>query len=147
MYDPISTEAARDAAQEAVGKDIYMFGQNIIREGETITTAQIEVLRDLGMIDDGNIKYTRYIALFAIELLLFLVFAFYLGYSHKEVIRSPKMLLTLSAVSVLALLVSWGGSMIHYYIIPVYFSAFICAMIVEDKSLARSEERRVGKEC
>lgn len=136
LYDPIATEAARDAAEQAVEPEIYAQGENIIREGEKVTIAQVEVLKDLGIIDDGTSNYNRYLSLLIIELLIFLIFGFYLKYAHKNVIRSPKLLITLSAVSILALLISWGGSTIHYYIIPIYFSAFICAMIIENKSLA-----------
>lgn len=136
FYDADSTEAARDVAEEAVEEDLYMQGENIVREGERITAAQYQMLKSLGMVADSQTNYERYIAILSIELILFLIFAFYLGVAHKNVLDSPKNLLTLSAIAVIALLVSWGGSKLHYYIAPVYFSAFICVLIVEKKSLA-----------
>ena len=136
FYDAESTEAARDAAEASVEVVMYMQGENIVREGERITAAQYEMLKSMGMIADSESNYKRYLALLSLELLLFLVFAFYLGSAHKNVLASPKMLLTLSALMVLSLLVSWGGSQVHKFIAPVYFSAFICVMMVEKKSLA-----------
>ncbi len=136
FYDAESTEAARDTAEDAVEEEMYMQGENIVREGERVTVAQYQMLKSLGMVADSETNYERYLALLAIEFLLFLVFAFYLETAHKNVISSPKMLLTLSAIAILSLVVTWGGSLIHYYIVPVYFSAFICVMMVEKKSLA-----------
>ena len=136
LYDAQATDAARDAAEAQVDVELYMQGENIVREGERITEAQFAMLKTLGMVADSENNYERYIALLSIEFLMFLVFAFYLGTAHANVLSSPKMLLTLSAIAVLSLLVSWGGSLIHHYIAPVYFSAFICAMMVGKKSLA-----------
>lgn len=136
FYDAQTTDASRDAAEASVDVDMYMQDENIVREGERITDAQYEMLKSLGMVADSEANYERYIALFAIEFLLFLVFAFYLATAHQNVISSPKLLLTLSAIAVISLLVSWGGSLIHHFIAPVYFSAFICVMMVEKKSLA-----------
>jgi hypothetical protein len=136
FYDAESTEAARDAAEASVEVVMYMQGENIVREGERIDTAQYEMLKSMGMIADSESNYKRYVALLSLELLLFLVFAFYLGSAHKNVLSSPKMLLTISALMILSLLVSWGGSQVHKFIAPVYFSTFICVMMVEKKSLA-----------
>ncbi|MCK5129657.1 MAG: HDIG domain-containing protein, partial [Clostridiales bacterium] len=136
ILDPISTEAAREAAEEAVADIIYKQNENIVLSGEKVTAAQIEVLKDLGIIDDGESNYTRYLSLLAIALIVFVIYMFYLAFAHKKVFNSPKLLLTVSAVSILALLFSWGGSTIHFYLIPIYFSAFICSMVIEDKSLA-----------
>ena len=136
FYDVETTDAARDAAEAVVDVEMYMQGENIVREGERITAAQYEMIKSLGMISDTEANYERYIALLALELVLFLVFAFYLGTAHQNVISSPKLLLTLSAIAALSLLVNWGGSLIHHFITPVYFSAFICVLMVEKKSLA-----------
>ncbi len=136
FYDAESTDAARDAAEASVDEVMYMQGENIVREGERIDQPQYEMLKSLGMVADTGINYTRFIALAAIVLVLFLVFAFYLDIAHKNVISSPKLLLTLSALTTISLLVSWGGSLINQYIVPVYFAAFICVMMVDKKSLA-----------
>lgn len=136
LYDPVATETARDAAEKAVEPEMYRHGQNIIRGGETITKAQIEVLKDLGYIDDGNKNYGRYLSLFIIELLIFIVFGLYISFFHKNVARSIKSLITIGAIAILSLLFSWAGTTVNNYIVPVYFSAFICAMMMEKKSLA-----------
>ena len=136
FYDAQSTLAAMDTAEASVEEELYMQGENIVREGERITEAQYEMLKSLGMVANSDTNYTRYIALLAIEFLIFLIYGFYLKFAHENVLSSPKMLLTVSAVSVISLLVGWGGSLIHYYIAPVYFTAFICVMMVEKKSFA-----------
>ena len=108
LYDAQSTEAAREAAESAVEEVLYMQGENIVREGERITDAQYEMLKSLGMVANSDTNYTRYIALLAIEFLIFLIYGFYLKFAHENVLSSPKMLLTVSAVAVISLLGGMG---------------------------------------
>lgn len=69
-----ATEAARDQAREEVEPVLYLQGQNIIREGERVSTNQLEMLRSLGLLDDYQLDLTMYggAVLMAISLMLFL---------------------------------------------------------------------------
>jgi len=55
-----ATDAARLKAMEAVEPTIYLQGQNIIREGERVTTNQLAMLRDLGLLEDNSYDFSIY---------------------------------------------------------------------------------------
>ena len=55
-----ATEAARQKAMDAVEPVTYLQGQNIIREGERVTSNQLAMLRDLGLLEDNNYDFSIY---------------------------------------------------------------------------------------
>lgn len=55
-----ATEAAREKAMSAVEPVIYLQGQNIILEGERVTTKQMAMLRELGLLEDNNFDFSSY---------------------------------------------------------------------------------------
>ena len=55
-----ATDAARQKAMDAVEPTIYLQGQNIIREGERVTSNQLAMLRDLGLLEDNSYDFSIY---------------------------------------------------------------------------------------
>ena len=60
IIDEAATEEARQKAMEAVEPVVYQQGQNIIREGDRITSSQVELLRSLGLLNDNHYDYSVY---------------------------------------------------------------------------------------
>ena len=90
VIDQETTDAARQAARDAVEPVTYLQGQNIIREGERVTAAQLEVLRSLGLLAENEIDWTVYgggliMTLFAMGLLISA-----LRLQKKELLRDPR---------------------------------------------------------
>ena len=60
IIDQEATDEAKAKAMESVEPVIYLQGQNIIREGDRITGSQIEMLRQLGLLNDDHYDYSTY---------------------------------------------------------------------------------------
>ena len=62
VIDQTATEQARQKAMENVENIIYLQGQNIIREGEVVTSSQYAMVKALGLLENDAHDYSSYIA-------------------------------------------------------------------------------------
>lgn len=60
IIDQEATEQARQKAREAVEPIVVLQGQNIIREGDRITSAKLALIRSLGLLNDHDYDYSIY---------------------------------------------------------------------------------------
>ena len=60
IIDEEATEEARTTAMQTVEPVVVLQGESIIREGDRISRNQIEMLRQLGMLNDNNLDYSTY---------------------------------------------------------------------------------------
>ena len=60
IIDEETTNQAREKAREAVEPVVLLQGQNIIREGDRITSSKLAVLRSLGLLSDNTYDYSIY---------------------------------------------------------------------------------------
>ena len=64
VIDQEQTEAAREAASDAVEPVMCLQGQCIIREGDVVTAQQQQLLSDLGLLSGTSMDYTIYVGAF-----------------------------------------------------------------------------------
>ena len=60
VIEESTTEAARQTARDEVEPVVYVQGQNIIRAGERVALNQMEMLRQLGLLDDNSVDMAMY---------------------------------------------------------------------------------------
>ena len=60
VIDQEATEQARQKAMENVEYILYLPGQNIIREGEVVTSSQYAMVKTLGLLEDDTHDYSSY---------------------------------------------------------------------------------------
>ena len=60
IIDQEATDEARNKAMESVEPVVYLMGQNIIREGDRVTYSQMEMLRQLGLLNDDHYDFSSY---------------------------------------------------------------------------------------
>lgn len=126
-----TTEAARQKAREAVEPVVFLQGQNIIREGERVTSNQLEMLRDLGLLQDNQFDFSIYgggallVAAATIILVLLLV------------LLAPELLHDIRRLSVimLVLVISEGLSVLmvklfHVYLAPISLGAMLLTVLL-----------------
>lgn len=76
VVDEDATEAARQAAWDAVEPVMYQQGQNIVVAGEgRIRENQIAMLNSLGLLSDNTIDYTMYLGALALTVLVLALMA------------------------------------------------------------------------
>ena len=121
-----ATEAARQKAMESVEPVVYLQGQNIIREGERVTSYQLAMLRDLGLLEDNNYDFSIYggAALLVGASITILLLSL--------VLLAPEMLHDVRRIAVimLVMLVSLGLSVLmvklfHIYLAPMSLGAML----------------------
>lgn len=72
VIDQVATEQARQKAMENVENIMYLQGQNIIREGEVVTSSQYAMVKALGLLEDDTHDYSSYFGV-----AIFLSFGFF----------------------------------------------------------------------
>lgn len=100
LYDETTTNQARQAAADKVLPVIYKESQTVVVAGETVNTAQMKVLQDLGVVGGENIDYMRYIGIFLFLLLLFGVYAVYLYQFESIILIETRKLIILAVITV-----------------------------------------------
>ena len=131
IIDQEATDEARTKAMDAVESVVYLQGQNIIREGDRITKSQLEMLRQLGLLNDDHYDYSVYwgslIAVFLSMLILFSMLLLLRSDVLSNVRQTAVILLILLICIGFAVLVNFLPSM---YIAPVALCAALATVLI-----------------
>ena len=131
IIDQELTEEARTKAMDAVEPTVYLQGQNIIREGDRITKNQVEMLRQLGLLNDDHYDYSVYwgsvIAVLLSMVILFIVLLLLRPDVLSNVRQTAVILLILLICVGLAVLTNMLPSL---YIIPVALCAALATVLI-----------------
>ena len=129
--DQEATEEAKQSAKDAVDPVVYVQGQNIIREGDRITRAQLEMLRALGLLNDNTLDYSSYwgSGIAVVLSMMILIITLYL--------LRPNLLHDVRQMAVILLLLVLGvvmGALCYMlpsvYITPVALSAVLATVLI-----------------
>ena len=113
-----ATEAAKEKAMASVEPVIYLQGQNIILEGERVTTKQMAMLRELGLLEDNNYDFSSYggaALLVAASIMALIVLLRLLAPETLHDVRR-------TAVIILVLIISEGLSVLMVKIFHIYLA-------------------------
>ena len=131
IIDEDATNEARVKAMDSVEPVVYLQGQNIIREGDRITRAQLEMIRQLGLLKDDRFDYSVYwgsvIAVFLSMVILFIM----LFLLRPDVLSNIRQ----TAVIILILLICVGFAALsnllpRLYILPVALCAALATVLI-----------------
>ena len=124
FFDGEKTNEKIQETQKNISKVIIKQNQIIVKEGEPVTQDQIDILSDLGMLDDKNetVNIYVYVAL-AVFLALVLVLQYsYIKLNYKEIFKSNKKLILISVINLISLIFARTIGIISPFLIP-----FACA--------------------
>lgn len=124
FFDEEKTEEIIQEVQKSISKVIIKQNQIIVKEGEPVTKDQIDILSDLGMLDDENAKVNLYVyialAVF-LSIILFIQYS-YISSNYKEIYRSNKKLILISVINLISLILARTIGVMSPFLIP-----FACA--------------------
>jgi len=126
VIDEAATEAARQAARDSVEPVIFKQGQNIVREGERISTYQIAMLSALGLLDSASIDMTVYGGAALIVVTTVLLMVLMLRMLNPDVLQDLRQVLVMMLVMVIS--VGLGVlcvKLINIYLVPVALGAIL----------------------
>ena len=128
VIDQEATDAARQAARDAVEPVIYKQGQNIVVRGEgRITANQLAMLSTLGLLSDGGVDMSIYLGA---ALLVVLVMACMLLLLRQEkgdgILDESIRLILMFSVMALSMLLSMLARLVNPYLAPT----LLCALLM-----------------
>ncbi len=121
-YDQDKTEELKAQAAERVSPVIIKKGQIIVKEGEPVTARQIEILKDLGLLNSqsGSPPYL-YAVLGILVLLVLGIQWYYLCRLQPEVFYDPGKLIMINLLSFTAVFLARTTAAASMFFIPLAF--------------------------
>ena len=135
FVDNAKMEEAVKEAQKSVPKEIIKKNQIIVKEGEPVTERQIEILKELGLLNNGTTKsyLFSFISLgILVALVLFIQYR-YISKEKPEVFNDTKMIILISSINIIIILISMGLNVISPYLIPLVCSAMLMTILIDYK--------------
>ncbi len=126
VVDEMATEAARQAARDSVEPVIYKQGQNIVREGERVSSYQIAMLSALGLLDTTSIDLTVYGGAALIVVATVILMVLMLHMLNPDVLREPRQVIVIMLVMIISMgLGVISVKLISVYLVPVALGAML----------------------
>ncbi len=134
FYDKDKTEELRKEAVKKVSPVIIKKDQIIVKEGEPVTKYQIEVLKDLGVLNNSPyFQWHIYISLGVLILLVLVLEWIYLAIYCPKIYNDLKMLIMINILSLLAIFMARVIGIISTFLIPLTFVPMILSLLVGKK--------------
>jgi len=121
-YDQAKTDEMKAEAAEKVSPVIIKKGQIIVKEGEPVTSRQIDLLKDLGLLNSqSGFQPYLYAALGMLVLLVLAVQWFYIYRLHPEVYMDESKLIMISLLNFTAVFIARMTAAASMFFIPLAF--------------------------
>ncbi|MBB6624302.1 HD family phosphohydrolase [Clostridium gasigenes] len=136
FFDKEKTDEKVKEAQKNLQKEIIKKNQTIVKEGEPITSSQIEILRELGLLDKGLGKtymYTYLILAVFVAMVLGMQYS-YLSKDKKEIYNNIKMIIMISVINLISLLLARGLNIISPFLIPLACGPILLTLLLDYKT-------------
>ena len=139
VLDPFATEAAQSAAAEAVDPVVIVkqAGENIVQRGDIVTAEHLEIIRRLGLLDQGG-SVPSLAALFLLATLAVAASAAYLWRFERPVFERARDLLIVTTLVAGAVwstrAILWLFPEVSLYILPIPLAAMLAALLVNNRA-------------
>lgn len=140
FYDKDKTEELKKDAIKKVVPVMIKKDQIIVKEGEPVAKYQIEILKDLGLLNSNyHFEWYIYICLSILILLIMFLQWFYLYKYHNNVYSDTNKLIMINILNCIAILLARSLAVISPFLIPLACIPMIFTLLVNYKvSLAIS---------
>ena len=132
LIDQEVTDAAREAAREAVEPVIYKQGQNIVVRGQgRITANQLAMLSTLGLLSNGEVDMTIYVGAALLVAMVMAVMLFLLAYiKDNNVLDETSKMILMFTVFLITLAVSLVARIANAYLAPTVLCALLMTALL-----------------
>ncbi len=133
LYDKEKTEEAKKQAVKNVAPEMIQKNQIIVKEGEPATAEQIQVLKDLGILNDsaGTSWYIYLVIAMVVGMSLYLQWYYIYKYHKEEIFDSNKKLMLISVVNVSAIVIARAMNFVSPFLIPLAFAPMILTLLLD----------------
>lgn len=134
FYDKDKTEELRKETVKKISPVIIKKDQIIVKEGEPVTKSQLEVLSDLGLLNNSPyFQWHIYISLGVLVFLVLILEWVYLATYCPKIFNDLKMLIMVNILSLLAIFMARIIGIISAFLIPLTFIPMIESLLVGKK--------------
>ncbi|MDR0898410.1 MAG: HDIG domain-containing protein [Oscillospiraceae bacterium] len=130
VIDQEATEAARQAARDAVEPISYKSGQNIVIAGEEITAAQLAVLDSLGLLEGNRFDVKLLVGVGALGAVAMVAVLFHIEQFDRRLMRRGKNALIMATIFASTIVLSLLASQVNSYLAPVSMAALLAAALL-----------------
>ena len=131
IIDQEATEEARQKAMEAVEPVICLQGQNIIRDGDRITRSQVEMLRNLGLLNDDNYDYSVYGGAVILTAIAMIILLMMLRLLMKDTLKDIRKLSVILIIVILCFgFASLATLLPSLYIMPIALGTILGTVLI-----------------
>lgn len=133
FYDKDKTEELKKQAVKNVAPVVIKKNQIVVKEGEPVTENQLEILKDLGLLNNTGFDWYIYLTVgILVALILFLQWI-YLYKFYKGVFNDSSKLLLISIINVISLLLARTLTIISPFLIPLAFAPMLLTLLISYK--------------
>lgn len=133
-YDKEQTDEIKNDVKNKVTPVIIKKDQTIVREGEPVTVAEIEVLKDLGLLNNNNnINWYIYFSLGAFVLIVEFVQWYYLFKFHNKIFMDFKKLVMINVLDCISIILARVFFIANPFLIPFACIPMLMALLLDDK--------------
>jgi len=134
FYDKEKTEELRKEAEKKVSPVMIKKDQTVVKEGEPVTEHQIQILKDLGLLNNSPyFQWHIYLSLAILIILILLLQWMYIYKYHEKVFQDVKLIVMINILNCTAILLSRIVGMISPFLVPITFIPMIMALLVNHR--------------
>lgn len=131
LIDQEATDAARQAARDAVEPVIYKQGQVIVNRDEEITAGQLDMLSSLGLLTNGGLDMTTYLGAALLVILTMAAMLWRLkNLQQDQVLSDTDRTILMFVILTLVLLLSVLARLVNAYMAPMVLCALLCTALL-----------------
>lgn len=133
VVDVETTEANREAARAAVEEVVYIKGQNIVRSGEIVTSAQIEMLNSLGLLKEQGWDLPLLSGVGILIAMLLGMLVLYLATFEPDLLATPGQVLLLMTILISSVLLCWAVMQFNVYLMPTVLAVMLTCYLMKPR--------------
>ena len=131
IIDTEATERARSEAMDSVDPVTILQGEPVIVEGNTITYAQIQVLRSLNLLKDGTYDYSAYGGSLAAVILSMVILIMCLKLLNRDILTDVRKLSVVLLILILCMILAAVFQLLpSSFLIPLALGSILGTMLI-----------------
>ncbi len=133
FYDKDKTEEMKKQATKNVAPVVIKKNQIIVKEGEPVTENQIEILKELGVLNNSGFDWYMYITLGIMILLILSLEWYYIYRYYRNIFDDCSKVILINLINILALLLSRTINMLSPFLIPLALAPMLLTLLINYK--------------
>ena len=130
LYDPDKTTAEKNKAAAGVEKVILKKGQYIVQAGQPVTETQIEMLSELGLLEDEKVDIPLVIGVFLAVLISLSILVIYLIFFERKYLYKPLIILMMGTILCLVVGLTYAAAFFNPYLIPSAMAGILLTVLI-----------------